>query len=1027
MRGRNKVRTGIVLVVLCAVGALGLGSEKEQDAVLRRLEDLPGGLIVQVGLEGEGLRPALRLNEHFLVQGLDTDKRTVEQVRAELLRRGLCGRFSAAWFDGERLPYADGIVNALILKKRFRLSDNEIRRALAPGGLLLEGGKRSIRTWVKPWPSDCDTWTHYLHDSSGNAVAHDTRVGPPRSVQWIEGPRHARSHEHTPTINAVVTAAGRLYYLVDEGPTASIKCPARWRLVCRDAFNGLLLWSRSFDPWFPHILNWGAFPARLQRRLVAEGDRIYVTLGYFAPVSCLDGASGAILRTYKGTEGADELVFHKGVLLVVIREPTKERRSKLADYLRLQRKSGSPLFVRERAQPFVAGLKAAENRAPRRLVAIDPESGKVLWEQAGKVTAGLRDLSLCAEGRRVFFYRRGETVCVDLKTGNVIWTQKSPPVFLAAQGRVYCASGSRLAALDCGSGRLVWSCEPWLCQIRDVFLIGDFLYVGGFRPYEGPRRRRRGPVWGPYFVVKREAETGRLLGRIEQRNPGHHHRCYRNKATDLYVLSGRRGVEFFDLKRGEVLWHNWVRGVCRYGVMPANGLLYAPPHACGCYITAKLDGFYALAHKRERKQESPEEPRMIKGPAYGKVDPLSGFSTGGWPTYRHDPQRSGATQASLGESFRRRWSVALGKSLTSPTVQAGLVCVAERESGTLSALNEATGEVVWRFVSASRIDSPPTFSKGTVIFGSRDGIVHCLRIRDGQVVWELEAAGSRSYFNVEGRLESVHPVSGSVLVWKNLAYILAGRSSYLDGGIDLYGVEPATGRVVFRRKIYSPDPRTGRQPSQYGPASMPGALEDILSAGSKYIYLRNSAFDREGRERNDPRPHLFALTGFLDASWPHRSYWIFGTEPSLSIGCAGRKRGLIYGRLLVVTKAAIYGYGRAGVHWSNQLQDGRYRLFALSRKERKLLWEIKPPFPVRALIFAGGRIFAAGPRGDLNCASPDPFAGTPGRLWVLKAQDGSLAGEYDLPASPVFDGMAACGSCLYISLENGSLLCMESS
>jgi hypothetical protein len=97
------------------------------------------------------------------------------------------------------------------------------------------------------------------------------------------------------------------------------------------------------------------------------------------------------------------------------------------------------------------------------------------------------------------------------------------------------------------------------------------------------------------FVVQRDLQTGRVLREIEPDNPGHHHRCYSNKATERYILGGRRGTEFIDLDSGEVLWNSWVRGVCKYGVMPSNGLVYAPPHACGCYTMVKTTGFFALA------------------------------------------------------------------------------------------------------------------------------------------------------------------------------------------------------------------------------------------------------------------------------------------------------------------------------------------------------------------------------------------------------------------------------------------------
>ena len=29
--------------------------------------------------------------------------------------------------------------------------------------------------------------------------------------------------------------------------------------------------------------------------------------------------------------------------------------------------------------------------------------------------------------------------------------------------------------------------------------------------------------------------------------------------------------------------NSWIRGTCQYGIMPANGFLYAPPDACACF------------------------------------------------------------------------------------------------------------------------------------------------------------------------------------------------------------------------------------------------------------------------------------------------------------------------------------------------------------------------------------------------------------------------------------------------------------
>ena len=62
--------------------------------------------------------------------------------------------------------------------------------------------------------------------------------------QWVTGPRYSRQHDHMSSISAVVSANGRLFYVIDESSRASILTAPNWRLVARDAFNGCLLWKR---------------------------------------------------------------------------------------------------------------------------------------------------------------------------------------------------------------------------------------------------------------------------------------------------------------------------------------------------------------------------------------------------------------------------------------------------------------------------------------------------------------------------------------------------------------------------------------------------------------------------------------------------------------------------------------------------------------------------------------------------------------------------------------------------------------
>ena len=76
-------------------------------------------------------------------------------------------------------------------------------------------------------------------------------------------------------------------------------------------------------------------------------------------------------------------------------------------------------------------------------------------------------------------------------------------------------------------------------------------------------------------------------------------------------------------------------------------------------------------------------------------------------------------------------------------------------------------------------------------------------------------------------------------------------------------------------------------------------------------------------------------------------------------------------------------------------------------------WSIPLSCVPRALIRAGGSIIVGG-RGHGK-----------GVLQVTGSRTGKQTTTYTLSASPVWDGMAVAGGRLYVSLEDGSLVCME--
>ena len=97
-------------------------------------------------------------------------------------------------------------------------------RVLAPGGdfLALDAQRSTLDSFRKPWPAEIDEWTHFLHSPGNNAVAHDSQVGLPRTLQWDCGPKYCRSHEMDISVAACVTEGGKLFSIVDKGPAGII-------------------------------------------------------------------------------------------------------------------------------------------------------------------------------------------------------------------------------------------------------------------------------------------------------------------------------------------------------------------------------------------------------------------------------------------------------------------------------------------------------------------------------------------------------------------------------------------------------------------------------------------------------------------------------------------------------------------------------------------------------------------------------------------------------------------------------------
>ena len=414
-----------------------------------------------------------------------------------------------------------------------------------------------------------------------------------------------------------------------------------------------------------------------------------------------------------------------------------------------------------------------------------------------------------------------------------------------------------------------------------------------------------------------------------------HHRCYPAKATENYILTGRNGTEYIDVKSGHWEPNHWVRGGCIYGVMPCNGLTYASMDACGCQLEAKLDGFKALASGPVSLPENIDlsgESRLSKGPAYGKVNG-PGAGAGDWPTYRHDPGRSGATSSEVSADLKQAWRRRLGGRLSAPTAAAGILFISSIDTHTIHALDSLTGKNLWSYTAGGRVDSPPTYYKGLVLFGSADGHVYALRAGDGALAWRFRGAPVDRRVMAWEQLESAWPIHGSVLVHNDVIYCTAGRSIFLDGGIRLIRLDAATGKLIGEDVMDDMDPESDKTLQEAYVKTMPGnnmpvGLSDVLSCDGKNIWMRSQKIGFDGKRREiglkdvTEQPaedcHLFCQIGFLDDSYFFRSYWSYGRRVTGGYGYWFKAGRLVpSGRIMCYDNDRVYGFGRKPEYMTN--------------------------------------------------------------------------------------------------------------
>lgn len=1031
---------GLCVMTLPAVRAAG-------DAPgLVKESGLSGGIIVVLDCDDGNFLADLAIDSHFLVQGLSANEADVEDIRGTIRARGLYGQVSCVHYNGTELPYVDRLINLVLSTENTKVPPEEQMRVIAPGNTLMVNIGNEWKETVKPAPAGMDEWNQFLHGADNNGVSLDD-VGPPQRLRWHDAPQFGRSKALSPSVTNMVSASGRIFTIEDRATTEDVNAPVEYFLVARDAFNGIQLWKQPMKRWS----NWQtnsikSISTQQQRSLAAIGKRVYCCAEFGGPVIVFTAQTGEPIKVFEQTEETREFTIENNVLYGIRGTPyAMEGNGSVTEVelYALNLKTGLLNWTEKVATEYIGGTLAVKGTrlvycAADRLTCLRMADAEVVWTQS--LQEDVENLIRSSRKPRI----RGKPQRSQ-PASSFRFTHNEHPTVVLTGDMVFVGLGDVIIAKDLRAGKTAWK-----TSLGKNYKKSPDLFVA------------RGLVWGKN-LKGHDPKTGTAVIQLTQEvtGPMSHDRCYRNRITHRYYLNSASGGTDFLRLDGKVEYPNpWVRSTCGLAVMPANDMIYTAPWVCQCAIGAMIPGFNAMYNGVGNSDERFSvnlAPRLVKGPAFGYPGGAA-TTPSDWPTYRCSSTRGGVTTADAPKQLARKWKVTVGPTLTAPVVNGNAVYVASRDTHTLHALDRSSGRRFWSFTAAGRIDSPPTYYRGLLVFGSRCGWVYCLRALDGQLVWKFNGLPNPSLICDGGQLESAWPVNGSVMVYQKTFYFAAGRSSFLDGGIAVFGLDPLSGRMKHSRIMQGPY----RDNSRNFPIQAPGQFQlegfrsGIFSSVNNTLFIRQQAFkpDLTPVKLGDLKTyHLMASAGFLDAFPQHRTYWTvdlnfryggptgkFGAGPAGDvIAFDGTRfyeiRGYPPGRNLVgrgrgmnpVSTYSVFSGSMTGKNEKGAWTGSRRTIPAAGSWKKH--WSVSTPFAGHAIAASPTTVLAAGvplleeySKDDTNAS----YAGRRGGVaLLLDAATGEKLQELRLAVAPAWDGIAIAHNHYFICLKDGSLICFS--
>ena len=344
------------------------------------------------------------------------------------------------------------------------------------------------------------------------------------------------------------------------------------------------------------------------------------------------------------------------------------------------------------------------------------------------------------------------------------------------------------------------------------------------------------------------------------------------------------------------------------------------------------------------------------------------LQAGDWPMWRHDAQRTAASDEVLPPQPQLKWTASLPARepawmdplnrdlmtydrLLEPIVLGPRLFLSLNDRDQVIALDIHTGRQIWTVFAEAPVRLPPVAGDQRVYFCSDDGFLYCVRATDGALEWRFRAAPGTQHAIGNRRLVSAWPARGGPVLRDQTVYF--GASIWPFMGTFLYALDAKTGALQWVNdrtgSQYVVQPHSAPSFAGVGPQGALVATPDLLLVpGGRSV---PAAFDRkDGRFRYFEINAAGKGTGgsFVAANNTHFFVHTRGKDTRACVLETGATTKFLAGEP-VLTTDRIY---TAGV-----VDDAR--LVRAFDTAHQLLWEIVVDAS-GDLIRAGDHLYAAG-------------------------------------------------------------------